>query len=670
MDTQDLTRTMARRVGATGAAVAAIATPYTFQRTFMTRSNLDQALVTGLSYAITQALASTIQETLQTGAAVATRSSSQGESLSRWSRSAIAVDLIAAAGGLLLHRLFVQRENEQLSRAAVRTAGHAVAVTGAAGAVVGGIQDASGFSGGWRTSATLAGVTGVVAGQREWDRRRRESALDEQGLELSEISAARSLGMGVGVALGASALGALEGAIATRTARLASRFLPGGEVVWRPLGHLASLGLLSTAARAGAQRVFRMIEGQQFAVEPAIDVPPLYPEVSGSPESNVDFGSLAKMGRRFVWTVRTPRVIEEVTGSPAKAMPIRIYVGLKSAETDEQRVAMAITELKRTGAFDRSWLMITTPTGTGYGNYAAAGALEFLSGGDCANVAMQYGARPSPISLDRVSDGRVQVRMLVDAIAAELADRPSGQRPRVVMFGESLGAWSSQDAFIEQGTDGLVEAGIDYAIWIGTPMESKWKDQVTGDDRPDVDRSLLGVFNDIGEWEALSSDARAAVRFVMITHYNDGVAKFGPSLAIQAPDWLGDVERRPPSVPRSQRWIPITTFVQALIDTKNAARVVPGVFDADGHDYRGDLVPFMSAVLGFDASEEAKAAIVAALETEERRRTRWIKERGKVGESMAAVILDKLREQDPEAFEAAVRSVEQDLVAQDQEPGA
>lgn len=666
MDTNDLTRAMARRAGGTGAAVAAIATPYTFQRTFMTRSNLDQALVTGLSYAITQALASTIQETLQSGAAAVTRSASRGERLQRWSRSAIAVDVIAAAGGLVVHRLFERRENEQLSRATIRTAGHAVAVTGAAGAIVGGIQHATGFSGGWRTAATLAGSTGVVAGQREWDRRRRETALGEQGLELSEISASRSLGMGVGVAVGASALGGLEGAIATRTARLASRILPGGEVMWRPVGHVASLAVLATVARAGAQRVFRMIEGQQFAVEPAIDVPPLYPEVSGSPESGVDFRSLAKMGRRFVWTVRTPHIIEEVTGSPAKAVPIRVYVGLKSAETEEQRVAIAIAELKRTGAFDRSWLMVTTPTGTGYGNYAAAGALEFLSGGDCANVVMQYGARPSPISLDRVADGRVQTRMLVDAIAAELADRSPDERPTVVMFGESLGAWSSQDAFIEQGTDGLLEAGIDYAIWIGTPMESKWKDQVTGDARPNVDKSLLGVFNDIGEWEALPPEATAKIRFVMITHYNDGVAKFGPSLAVQAPGWLGDIEERPPSVPRSQRWIPITTFVQALIDTKNAARVVPGVFDADGHDYRGDLVPFMSALLGFGASEQEQAAIVAALETEELRRTRWIKERGKVGESMAAVILDKLREQDPEAFAAAVRSVEQDLVALDQ----
>ena len=51
------------------------------------------------------------------------------------------------------------------------------------------------------------------------------------------------------------------------------------------------------------------------------------------------------------------------------------------------------------------------------------------------------------------------------------------------MFGESLGAWTSQDAFLDRGTDGLAQAGVDLALWIGTPFESEWKDQVLHDDR-------------------------------------------------------------------------------------------------------------------------------------------------------------------------------------------
>jgi uncharacterized membrane protein len=669
MEMDHVTRAMSRRAEATGAGVAAGAVPYTFQRTLMTRSNLDQALTTGLSYAITQALVSALQAAIQSGALLATRASGGDNQGRRWSRNTILLDLAAFGAGVLAQRLLEQRQGESLYRATGRTAGQMIAVTGAAGAATGVIDEATGLGSQWSSRAAFVGSTAVAAGQREWSRRRKEAMLDEQEMEPSEISGIRSLAMGGAVGAGAVAVGAVESFIATQVSRVIARVLPGGEALWRPAGHLASLWGLVSAGRVAAQRVFRMIEGQQFAVEPAIDMPPLQPEVSGGPGSLVDFHTLAKMGRRFVWTVRGPEIIEEVTGEPAKADPIRVYVGLESARTERERVELAIAELERTGAFDRSWLMITTPTGTGYGNYAAAGALEFLSLGDCANVVMQYGARPSPISLDRVSEGRTQVRMLIDAIAEKLAERPADQRPEVVMFGESLGAWSSQDAFLDQGTQGLVDAGIDHAIWIGTPMESKWKEQVLRDEGPEIDRGLIGVFNDIGEWDALPEDERERIRYVMITHYNDGVAVFGPGLAVQSPEWLGDPETRPPTVPRSQRWIPVTTFIQALIDNKNAARVVPGVFNADGHDYRADLVPFFSAVLGFDASSERQAAIIAALETEESRRTRWITERGKVGQSMAAVVLDRVREQDPDAFAAAVRSVEQDFIAAESENG-
>jgi hypothetical protein len=50
----------------------------------MTRSNLDQALVTGLSYAITQALVTAVQETIQSGALAASRA--RGGEGRTWSR--------------------------------------------------------------------------------------------------------------------------------------------------------------------------------------------------------------------------------------------------------------------------------------------------------------------------------------------------------------------------------------------------------------------------------------------------------------------------------------------------------------------------------------------------------------------------------------------------------
>ena len=113
-----------------------------------------------------------------------------------------------------------------------------------------------------------------------------------------------------------------------------------------------------------------------------------------------------------------------------------------------------------------------------------------------------------------------------------------------MLFGESLGAWTSQDPFVDRGTQGLVDTGIDHAIWIGTPHFSKWKEQVLFDGRADVDPSIVRVFSNISEWHALDPEERAGIRYVMITHHDDGVALFGPELAIQAPEWLG-VERVP-----------------------------------------------------------------------------------------------------------------------------
>lgn len=145
-----------------------------------------------------------------------------------------------------------------------------------------------------------------------------------------------------------------------------------------------------------------------------------------------------------------------------------------------------------------------------------------------------------------------------------------------VLFGESLGAHTSQDAFLHKGTDGLLDKGIDAAVWIGTPYESGWKKEVLGPPREDTDRSLIGVFNDIGQLEALPAEEREMIRYVMVTHDNDAVTKFGPDLLVRAPDWLGDKRKRPATIPRSERWTTPTTFMLTLIDMKNSANVIPG----------------------------------------------------------------------------------------------
>ena len=88
----------------------------------------------------------------------------------------------------------------------------------------------------------------------------------------------------------------------------------------------------------------------------------------------------------------------------------------------------------------------------------------------------------------------------------------------------------------------------------------------------------------------------------------------------RAPHGSGSPETRPQGVPRTARYGPIVTFLQTLVDMKNSMTVVPGVFEAKGHDYRADLACFVRAVYRLDASEEQMERIEDALRAFESRR--------------------------------------------------
>ena len=243
-----------------------------------------------------------------------------------------------------------------------------------------------------------------------------------------------------------------------------------------------------------------------------------------------------------------------------------------------------------------------------------------------ASVTMQYSRRPSPLSLGRVGQAREQNRLLWLRIL-ERVRQMEGPRPRVVLFGESLGAHTSQDVFLHWGTLGLQALGIDRALWIGTPYGSEWMHEVTGPERLDVDRDRVAVVNDLDQLHTVTQERGALPPYVMLSHDNDGVTKFGPDLLTTAPAWLGPqrprVERvdgaSPRGIPTHLRWRPVTTFFQTLVDVKNAQ--VPGTYQAWGHDYRPDLAGFVSEVYDLPASPEQLARVAAAVRRREE--ARW-----------------------------------------------
>ena len=145
--------------------------------------------------------------------------------------------------------------------------------------------------------------------------------------------------------------------------------------------------------------------------------------------------------------------------------------------------------------------------------------------------------------------------------------------------------------------------------------------------RPDVDPTLVGVFNDHAQYTAMAADDRARLRYVLVSHDNDGVTKFGADLVTSRPRWLAPPPpvqevpgASPRGVPPAMRWRPLTTFLQTLIDMKNAQ--VPGAYRAWAHDYRPDLARFIRDVYGLPASDEELIRVEQALEKREAARER------------------------------------------------
>ncbi|MGV0799629.1 alpha/beta-hydrolase family protein, partial [Mycolicibacterium elephantis] len=342
-------------------------------------------------------------------------------------------------------------------------------------------------------------------------------------------------------------------------------------------------GVLIRGFLAGANRVF---QPQNTTTREGI-TQPLEPERSGSPDSFAPWDTLGYQGRNFVGTGPDVDELTQLNRAPAQ-VPIRVYVGLQTADTDEQRMAVLMSELERTGAFDREVLVIIPTTGTGWVNPIAARAVEMMYNGDTALVASQYSFLPSWISF--LGDQQKSVesgRMMIDAVHKRWAQLPPDRRPKLMLYGESLGSMAGQGAF--GWLPDISRMGFSSVLWVGPPNASPlWKELIerrdpgTPEVQPRYDNGRTVRFSqatDTAQIAKVTEEPWEGTRVLFLQHPSDPIVWWSEDLLFTRPDWL----KEPPGIDRSpsMRWYPIVTFWQVAADMTNASSVPEG----HGHNY-------------------------------------------------------------------------------------
>lgn len=339
---------------------------------------------------------------------------------------------------------------------------------------------------------------------------------------------------------------------------------------------------------------------------------PTSPLRSGSGHGGQTWEQLGRRGQIFAACGPDADGIEAVTGSAALE-PIRAYAGF---DTDlDTSVRVAIEELRRTGAFDRAHLCVAIPAGRGWVNEFTVQGFEYLTGGDCATVAVQYTHLASAFALIANRDTpKAAARAVLAAIEAELAERPRGRRPRLFVTGESLGSYAGQSAFAD--TDDLL-GRVQGALWIGTPGFTEiW--QVLTRSRQRGSPEITPVISNgarirfASRPRELDEDAYGRPlgvwknpRVAYLQHASDPMVWWNSRLAFREPDWMR--ERAGRDVNPHLRWWPIVTWFQVLIDQLTSLDTPPG----HGHIYEDDVVALWAGVL--DRQGAPTARIVAAI---------------------------------------------------------
>ena len=168
-------------------------------------------------------------------------------------------------------------------------------------------------------------------------------------------------------------------------------------------------------------------------------------------------------------------------------------------------------------------------------------------------------------------------RVMIDAVHERWCELPPDHRPKLVLYGESLGSMAGQGAF--GWLPDIARMGFSSVLWVGPPNASPlWRaitvrrDPGTPEVEPRYDNGRTVRFRRPPTPPRSPRDTDApweGTRVLFLQHASDPIVWWSADLLFNRPDWL----REPPGRDRTpaMRWYPIVTFWQVAADMTNAA---------------------------------------------------------------------------------------------------
>lgn len=375
---------------------------------------------------------------------------------------------------------------------------------------------------------------------------------------------------------------------------------------------VVGFGIIVAAAYGGSLIIFNRMNNQQ----PAAQVQPTTALRSGSSASPISWQSLGVQGRWFVSEGPTAAQIQAVTGRRALE-PIRTYAGIETNADAKARAQQAVDDLVRAGGLDRARIAVYTPSTNGYVDATASAAAEYVADGDIASVSMQYTILPSALSMVLDTAQSLDAgKYLLQAVTAAVDKLPPNKRPKLYVYGESLGAYGSLAPFDGVGVDGFSRL-VTGAVWAGPPANSAywlqlnalatagptWQPIIADGSVIRYAANASGLSQPVAPW--------GAARGVFLQNATDPVVWWSPDLLFHRPGWL-DMPRGP-GVPSGMRWLPLVTYWQVFVDMPAAGGMPAGV----GHNYEPSIGPAWTAVMqpvGWGPEQESRlqAALLGA----------------------------------------------------------